>query len=161
MSDSGCQSLSSGNEQISLHIKLLNNSLGCLWGQCPIVKWRPPHLCSKKRKWWTELSEGFPFPPFSGSNFCGEGTGHFMSSWEQIWKWIWNEPNRVQRKSFLQLAIWASWRYRISSPISRAIFSVFDPKFWEIFHEERGSACSRGFYILKIYSCWITLPPGW
>ena len=35
--------------------------------------------------------------------------------------------------------------YRISSPISRAIFSVFNPKFWEIFHEERGSACSRGF----------------
>ena len=50
--------------------------------------------------------------------------------------------------------------YRISSPISRAIFSVFDPKFWEIFHGERGSAYSRGFYILKIYSCWITLPPG-
>ena len=43
--------------------------------------------------------------------------------------------------------------YRISSPISRAIFSVFDPKFWEILHEEWGSACSRGFYILKIYSC--------
>ena len=57
-----------------------------------------------------------------------------------------------------------SWGYyRISSPISRAIFSVFDPKFWETFHEERGSAWSRGFYILKIYSCWITLspPPGW
>ena len=35
--------------------------------------------------------------------------------------------------------------YRISSPISQAIFSVFNPKFWEIFHKERGSACSRGF----------------
>ena len=47
--------------------------MGCLWGQCPMVKWRPPHLCSKKRKWWTELSEGFPLPPSVGPIFAGRG----------------------------------------------------------------------------------------
>ena len=29
--------------------------------------------------------------PFNVADFCGEGTGHFKSSGEQIWKLIWNE----------------------------------------------------------------------
>ena len=40
--------------------------------------------------------------------------------------------------------------YRISSPISLVIFSVFDTEICEIFHQKRGSACSRGFGIKKI-----------
>ena len=39
--------------------------------------------------------------------------------------------------------------YRISSPISLVIFSVFDTEICEIFHEKRGSAYSRGFGIPK------------
>ena len=30
-------------------------------------------------------------PRFYGADFCGEGTGHFRSSGEQVWKSIWNE----------------------------------------------------------------------
>ena len=54
-------------------------------------------------------------------------------------------PSHRPRSDF-QLILGMEWYsatellYRISSPISRAIFSVFDPKFWEIFHGERGSA---------------------
>ena len=29
--------------------------------------------------------------PFNGADFCEEGTGHFRSSGELIWKLIWNE----------------------------------------------------------------------
>ena len=49
--------------------------LGCLWGQCPIKNWRPPWLCSKKKKWWTELPEGFayPIPPSLGPIFAARG----------------------------------------------------------------------------------------
>ena len=43
--------------------------------------------------------------------------------------------------------------YRISSPISRAIFSVFETRVWLIFHEKRGSAYSRGFGFQNKYSC--------
>ena len=43
--------------------------------------------------------------------------------------------------------------YRISSPISLVIFSVFDTEICELFHQKRGSAYSRGFGIKK--SCWI------
>ena len=28
--------------------------------------------------------------PVNGADYCGEGTGHFRSSGEQIWKSIWN-----------------------------------------------------------------------
>ena len=40
-------------------------------------------------------------------------------------------------------------KYRISSPISLVIFSVFDTEICEIFHQKRGSAYSRGFGITK------------
>ena len=34
--------------------------LGCPLGQCPIKKWRPPHLCSKRQNGWQIR---FPVPP--------------------------------------------------------------------------------------------------
>ena len=40
--------------------------------------------------------------------------------------------------------------YRISSPISLVIFSVFDTEICKIFHQKWGSAYSRGFGIKKI-----------
>ena len=40
--------------------------------------------------------------------------------------------------------------YRISSPISLVIFSVFDTEICKIFHPKWGSAYSRGFGIKKI-----------
>ena len=39
------------------------------------------------------------------------------------------------------------YNYRISSPISLVIFSVFDTEICEIFHQKRGSAYSQGFGI--------------
>ena len=39
--------------------------------------------------------------------------------------------------------------YRISSPISLVIFSVFDTEICEIFHQKWGSAYSQGFAIKK------------
>ena len=39
--------------------------------------------------------------------------------------------------------------YRTSSPISRAIFSVFESNFGRFFHEKWGSAYNRGFGIQK------------
>ena len=56
-----------------------------------------------------------------------------------------------------KVAILAS-TYRISSPISQAIFSVFVTKIWLIFHGKRGSAYSWGFGFQNKYNCWITLP---
>ena len=44
--------------------------------------------------------------------------------------------------------------YRISSPISLAIFSVFDTEICEISHQKWGSAYSWGFGIKK-KNCWI------
>jgi len=42
-----------------------------------------------------------------------------------------------------------STRYRISSPISLVIFSVYDTDIWEIFHEKWDSAYTRGFAIAE------------
>ena len=40
-------------------------------------------------------------------------------------------------------------KYRISSPISLVIFSVFDTEICKIFHQKWGSAYSQGFGIKK------------
>ena len=68
--------------------------LGCRWGQRSIKNNPPP--TSKKDK-MANGTPGFcvshqptPLPPFQllWADFCGEGTGHFRSSGEQLWKSI-------------------------------------------------------------------------
>ena len=34
--------------------------------------------------------------PFTGTNFYGEGMGHFRSSGQQTWKWIWNDTKLLR-----------------------------------------------------------------
>ena len=54
------------------------------------------------------MAEGTPrrlcvsHSPFNAADFCGEGTGHFSSSGEHIWKSIWNEH---------EIITWSIWPY--------------------------------------------------
>ena len=69
--------------------------LGCLCGQCPIIKWRPPWLCSTEKKWWTELPEGFayPIPPSMGPIFAARGQvilGYLANRFGSRFEWTQN-----------------------------------------------------------------------
>ena len=62
----------------------------------------------------------------------------------------WKKQNKGRRQEGRQHGqVLLQMIYRISSPISLAIFSVSDTEIFEIFHQKRGSAYSRGFGITE------------
>ena len=67
-----------------------------LMRECPIKKY-PPSM-SKKDRMADRTPRKFcvSHSPFTGTNFYGEGMGHFRSSGQQTWKWIWNDTKLLR-----------------------------------------------------------------
>ena len=82
----------------SKYMKFIYPLLGCSWGQHPIKNEKLILFTSQKDK----MADGNPrrlcvsYSHFSEADFWGEGTGHFRSSVQQIWKLIWKSLNLLQ-----------------------------------------------------------------
>ena len=68
-----------------------------------------------------------------------------------VWALVFEPSQKTRKVSVLATGLCCLLEnmYRVSSPISLVIFSVFDTEICEIFHQKGGSAYSRGFGIKK------------
>ena len=93
--------------------------MGCPSGQCPIRKWRPPCLCSKKTKWWTDKvvtkllileEKGWVI---SDKNYSGGTKQYCLNTKQQItlkWLGIGNWVNWISFRILIQV----TWNFRVN-----------------------------------------------
>ena len=79
--------------------------------------------CFLRRKKKTKMADSslrrrcVSHSPFSGADFCGEGTGNFRSPGEPIWKSIWNE------NKFILILLRSYWPYMYDDCFLNTVFN--------------------------------------